>query len=85
MGKYRILYMACACLYTFYCNIIMFYLSYVGNLDPSVTEELLVTLFGQLGACKGCKLIHEVSEQTISVSCYAAGLHLSLQFAGLQR
>jgi nucleolysin TIA-1/TIAR len=32
---------------------------YVGNLDSSVTEELLVTLFGQLGSCKGCKLIHE--------------------------
>lgn len=32
---------------------------YVGNLDPSVTEELLVTLFGQLGSCKGCKLIRE--------------------------
>lgn len=32
---------------------------YVGNLDPNVTEELLVTLFSQLGSCKGCKLIHE--------------------------
>jgi nucleolysin TIA-1/TIAR len=32
---------------------------YVGNLDPSVTEELLVTLFSKLGSCKGCKLIHE--------------------------
>jgi len=34
--------------------------SYVGNLDPAVTEDLLVTLFGQLGSCKGCKIIHEV-------------------------
>jgi nucleolysin TIA-1/TIAR len=32
---------------------------YVGNLDPSVTEELLVTLFGQLGSCQGCKLIRD--------------------------
>lgn len=32
---------------------------YVGNLDSNVTEELLVTLFSQLGSCKGCKLIHE--------------------------
>lgn len=32
---------------------------YVGNLDPSVTEELLVTLFGKLGSCKGCKIIRE--------------------------
>ena len=34
--------------------------SYVGNLDPGCTEELLVTLFSQLGSCKGCKIIHEV-------------------------
>lgn len=32
---------------------------YVGNLDPTVTEELLVTLFSQLGSCKGCKIIRE--------------------------
>jgi len=32
---------------------------YVGNLDHNVTEELLVTLFCQLGSCKGCKIIHE--------------------------
>jgi len=37
------------------------YSRYVGNLDPSVTEELLVTLFGNLGSCKGCKIIREVS------------------------
>ena len=36
------------------------YCRYVGNLDPSVTEELLVTLFGKLGSCKGCKIIREV-------------------------
>jgi len=33
---------------------------YVGNLDPSVTEELIVVLFGQIGTVKGCKIIHEV-------------------------
>jgi len=32
---------------------------YVGNLDPSVTEELIVVLFGQIGTVKGCKIIHE--------------------------
>jgi len=32
---------------------------YVGNLDPSVTEEFLIHLFGQMGSCKGCKIIHE--------------------------
>jgi len=32
---------------------------YVGNLDPSVTEELILALFGQIGQVKGCKIIHE--------------------------
>ncbi|KAI0211965.1 hypothetical protein LSAT2_003150 [Lamellibrachia satsuma] len=32
---------------------------YVGNLDPSVTEDLIIALFGQIGPCKGCKIIHE--------------------------
>jgi len=32
---------------------------YVGNLDPSVTEELILALFGSIGSCKGCKIIHE--------------------------
>ncbi|XP_060064558.1 nucleolysin TIAR-like isoform X1 [Ylistrum balloti] len=34
---------------------------YVGNLDPSVTESLIIALFGQIGPCKSCKIIHEVS------------------------
>ncbi len=33
---------------------------YVGNLDPSITEEFLMALFGQISPVKGCKLIHEV-------------------------
>nr|CAH0113278.1 unnamed protein product [Daphnia galeata] len=33
---------------------------YVRNLDPSVTEELIMVLFGQIGTVKGCKIIHEV-------------------------
>lgn len=32
---------------------------YVGNLDPSVTEELLLTLFGQIGMVRSCKIIRE--------------------------
>lgn len=32
---------------------------YVGNLDPSVTEGLIMTLFGQIGPCKSCKIILE--------------------------
>jgi len=32
---------------------------YVGNLDPSISEELLMALFSQIGHCKNCKIIHE--------------------------
>ncbi|XP_014680817.1 PREDICTED: nucleolysin TIAR-like [Priapulus caudatus] len=32
---------------------------YVGNLEPSVTEELIYALFGQIGAVKSCKIINE--------------------------
>lgn len=32
---------------------------YVGNLDSSVSEALLLALFGQIGTCKSCKIIHE--------------------------
>lgn len=32
---------------------------YVGNLDASVSEDLLCALFSQIGAVKGCKIIRE--------------------------
>lgn len=32
---------------------------YVGNLDSTVSEDLLCTLFGQIGPVKGCKIIRE--------------------------
>ncbi|GIX76825.1 RRM domain-containing protein [Caerostris extrusa] len=32
---------------------------YVGNLDPTVTEDLILALFGQIGPVKGCKIIQE--------------------------
>lgn len=32
---------------------------YVGNLDPTVTEELILALFGQIGPVKGCKIIRD--------------------------
>lgn len=32
---------------------------YVGNLDPSVSEELLIQIFSQMGNIMGCKIIHE--------------------------
>ena len=44
---------------------------YVGNLDPSVTEELIVVLFGQIGTVKGCKIIHEVHDPSFIYSCFS--------------
>lgn len=32
---------------------------YVGNLCPTVSEELLFALFGSFGEIRGCKIIHE--------------------------
>ncbi|XP_046366208.1 nucleolysin TIAR-like isoform X3 [Haliotis cracherodii] len=32
---------------------------YVGNLDSSVSEALIMALFGQIGPCKSCKIISE--------------------------
>jgi RNA recognition motif-containing protein len=32
---------------------------YVGNLDISVTEDLIMALFSQIGPVKGCKIIRE--------------------------
>ena len=34
---------------------------YVGNLDASVSEDLVCALFSQIGPVKGCKIIREVS------------------------
>lgn len=47
--------------FTYSINYIILNGRYVGNLDPSVTEELILALFGQIGPVKGCKIIHEVS------------------------
>ena len=32
---------------------------YVGNLNPEVSESLLLSLFGHMGPVKGCKIIRE--------------------------
>lgn len=32
---------------------------YVGNLDASVSEDLLIALFSQMGTVKSCKIIRE--------------------------
>lgn len=52
---------------------------YVGNLDQSVTEDLLCTLFGQMGAVKSCKIIREASSDPYAFIEYAN--HQSAQTA----
>ena len=32
---------------------------YVGNLDPNVTEDLILAVFSAIGSVKGCKIIRE--------------------------
>lgn len=39
----------------------LIFFSYVGNLDPSVTEEFIATLFGQIGVVTKTKVIFDVS------------------------
>lgn len=36
---------------------------YVGNLDVSVTEDLILALFGQIGQVKGCKIIRDATSE----------------------
>lgn len=52
---------------------------YVGNLDQSVTEDLLCALFGQMGAVKSCKIIREASSDPYAFIEYAS--HQSAQTA----
>uniref|UniRef100_A0A182TIU1 RRM domain-containing protein n=1 Tax=Anopheles melas TaxID=34690 RepID=A0A182TIU1_9DIPT len=52
---------------------------YVGNLDTSVTEELLCTLFSQMGTVKSCKIIRETSIDPFAFIEYAN--HQSAQTA----
>ena len=44
---------------------------YVGNLDHSVTEELLCALFGKMGTVKSCKIIREASNDPYAFIEYA--------------
>lgn len=52
---------------------------YVGNLDQTVTEDLLCALFGQMGAVKSCKIIREASSDPYAFIEYAS--HQSAQTA----
>ena len=59
-----------------------YFKSYVGNLSPHVTEELLLALFGQIGECKSCKIIHEVSAHYKSDFVYFFNLNFIIQQPG---
>lgn len=52
---------------------------YVGNLDQSVTEDLLCALFGQMGSVKSCKIIREASSDPYAFIEYSN--HQSAQTA----
>lgn len=52
---------------------------YVGNLDPQVTEEFLITLFSNISACIGCKIIHEAGNDLYAFVEFSD--HLSAQMA----
>lgn len=41
---------------------------YVGNLSRDVTEALILELFGQIGPCKSCKMIVDVSSSIESLN-----------------
>lgn len=38
---------------------VFLYCSYIGNLDPKVTEQLLLEIFSAIGPVQGCKLIKD--------------------------
>lgn len=43
---------------------------YVGNLDASVSEDLVCALFSQIGPVKGCKIIREVRRVQYLFMCF---------------
>lgn len=44
---------------------------YVGNLDGSVSEDLLIALFSQMGSVKSCKIIREPGNDPYAFIEYA--------------
>lgn len=45
---------------TSYSDSFIIFFRYVGNLDISVSEEFVISLFSQIGLVNKCKIIHEV-------------------------
>ncbi|KHJ48078.1 hypothetical protein D918_01345 [Trichuris suis] len=56
---------------------------YVGNLEPSVSEQFLVSLFSQIGAVSKCKIIHETANDPyafIEFGSHNAAVHALTAF-----
>lgn len=43
------------------CAVLFCVFRYVGNLSRDVTEALILQVFSQIGPCKNCKMIIDVS------------------------
>lgn len=55
---------------------------YVGNLSRDVTEPLIVQVFTQIGPCKSCKMIVDVSAPALIISLQHMEFNSSLKCDG---
>lgn len=53
---------------------------YVGNLSRDVTENLILQLFTQIGPCKSCKMITEVTKLSFFLIFSSQSFSLNLLF-----
>ncbi|BFY98558.1 hypothetical protein BsWGS_01599 [Bradybaena similaris] len=58
---------------------------YVGNLSERVTEEFLLALFGQIGPCKCCKIIHEPGNDPYAFVEFIDGSSAAAALAALNK
>ncbi|XP_055874305.1 cytotoxic granule associated RNA binding protein TIA1-like isoform X4 [Biomphalaria glabrata] len=58
---------------------------YVGNLSESVSEEFLLALFGQIGSCKCCKIIHEPGNDPYAFVEFIDGSSAAAALAALNK
>ncbi|KAK3698691.1 hypothetical protein RRG08_046193 [Elysia crispata] len=58
---------------------------YVGNLSENVTEDFLLAIFGQIGPCKCCKIIHEPGNDPYAFVEFVDGSSASAALAALNK
>ncbi|CAG5130189.1 unnamed protein product, partial [Candidula unifasciata] len=58
---------------------------YVGNLSERVTEDFLLALFGQIGPCKCCKIIHEPGNDPYAFVEFIDGSSAAAALAALNK